>query len=290
MSRQFMVVSIVICLLTGCIDQKGTINQGTKDDIIEVVRGAYSAMPAPTINVPPSQKVDIEDLRNQINASSNNTANQMTGAVNASVSKLADQVKGVEANIGKLLEINNTMTANLNSRVDVGLHASMIANTEFKATLENTIALNSEIKASMQAIANIQNQMSADLKVVNSMSADLKANATAVVGLGNRVENLNQNMQAGRDVNYLPKEAVTLVAYFVGGIVLIASIVAFLMHRSSIEAMKLEATKQADERKKINQLLMRAMAVMPVSGNTDRGLTEGTEFKSLMHDIKNIVS
>jgi len=84
---------------------------------------------------------------------------------------------------------------------------------------------------------------------------------------------------------------VELVACFVGGVILLAAIIAFLMYRSSIEAMKLEATKQADERKKINQLLMRAMAVMPVGADEkSRGFNDGEEFKALMKDIKHLTS
>jgi len=68
-----------LLLLSGCVlDQKGRIDQ---------------PMAPPVINVPPAQKVDTAELRqgikDDITASSNATANQMTGAVNASVSKLA---------------------------------------------------------------------------------------------------------------------------------------------------------------------------------------------------------
>jgi len=286
MKKLLCLLALSLCFATSCVDQNGTINQGTKNDIKDLIREACAALPSPTVNVPPNQKVDTEELKKEILASSNNTASQMTGALNLSVSKLADQMKGVEANIGKLLEINNTLTATLNSKVE----ANATAIADFKLTLQSTIALTSEIKASLQAITNIQNSMSADLKVMNSMSADLKANASAVIGIGNKLENLNQNLSSGRDINYLPKEAVEMVACFVGGVILLAAIVAFLMHRSSIEAMKLEADKQADERKKINQLLMRAMAVMPVGGESARTLNEGEEFKALMKDLKNLTA
>ena len=285
MNKFLWLLALSFCFMTGCVDQKGTINQNTKDDIKELIHAAMSELPSPTVNVPPNQQVDTSELKREILASSNNTASQMTGALNLSVSKLADQMKGVEANIGKLLEINNTLTATLNSKVE----ANATAIADFKLILQNTITLTSEVKASLQAITNIQNSMSADLKVMNTMSAEMKTNANAIVGIGVRLENLNQNLAAGRDINYLPKEAVQLVAFFVGGVILLAAIIAFLMHRSSIEAMKLEADKQADERKKINQLLMRAMAVMPVGDEKSRGFNDGEEFKSLMKDIKNLI-
>jgi len=286
MKKFLCLLALSLCFTTGCVDQKGTINQETKNDIKELIKEACSALPSPTINVPPNQKVDTEELKKEINASSNNTASQMTGALNLSVSKLADQMKGVEANIGKLLEINNTLTATLNSKVE----ANATAIADFKLTLQNTIALTSEIKASLQAITNIQNSMSADLKVMNTMSADLKANASVVVGLGNKLENLNQNLAAGRDINYLPKEAVYMVGIFIGAMVFLAALIVFLLYKSSMKAMQLEADKHSNERKKVNQLLVRAMAVMPIGPDKDRSFAgDKDELKKLLDDMGGIL-
>jgi len=286
MKKFLCLLVLSLCFVTGCIDQKGTINQNTKDDIKELIHAAMSDLPSPTVNVPPNQQVDTSELKREILASSNNTASQMTGALNLSVSKLADQMKGVEANIGKLLEINNTLTATLNSKVE----ANATAIADFKFTLQNTIALTSEIKASLQAITNIQNSMSADLKVMNTMSADLKANASAVIGIGNKLENLNQNLAAGRDINYLPKEAVYMVGIFIGAMVFLAALIVFLLYKSSMKAMQLEADKHSSERKKINQLLVRAMAVMPIGPDKDRSFAgDKDELKKLLDDMGGIL-
>lgn len=285
---KFVAIFFLLIFLSGCVDQKGTINQNTKDDIKEILREALQGLPKPEINVPPNQQIDTGELKREILASSNNTASQMTGALNLSVSKLADQFKAIEANIGKLLEINNSLTVGLKS--DVKANATAIA--EFRLILQNTINLSSEIRASMQAIANVQNEMKADIKVMNQMSAELKLNASAIAGIGNRLENLNQNLAAGRDVNYLPKEAVEMVALLVGAVVLIAALVVYLFHNSSMQAMRLEAEKQTDERKRLNQLLMRAMAVLPLNESgesTDRSFSQGTEVQSLMKDIKQVL-
>jgi hypothetical protein len=286
MKKFLCLLTLSLCFTTGCVDQKGTINQETKNDIKELIKEACAALPSPTINVPPNQKVDTEELKKEINASSNNTASQMTGALNLSVSKLTDQMKGVEANIGKLLEINNTLTATLNSKVE----ANATAIADFKLILQNTITLTSEVKASLQAITNIQNSMSADLKVMNSMSADLKTNANAIAGVGIKLENLNQNLAAGRDINYLPKEAVYMVGIFIGAMVLLAALVVFLLYKSSMKAMQLEADKHSNERKRVNQLLVRAMAVMPIGPDKDKSFAgDKDELKKLLDDMGGIL-
>ena len=106
-----------IVLLASCIaDQQGHQNQ---------------QVTPPVINVPPSQKLDTGELRQGIKddivASSNATASQMTGAVNTSISKLAEKLVGLEANLSAVITNTDTMTNQAYAELSAKLDASLTA-------------------------------------------------------------------------------------------------------------------------------------------------------------------
>lgn len=137
-----------------------------------------------------------QDVSNQITASSNTTQDQMTGTFNVAVSKLAEKMTGVEANLKDLLhveaDVRNTANVDIQNRLNVALKAVAQLKAEFKADLK--------LAANVQAVAT----------AVASLNTRLD-HVSAQVGIGNRIEQLEQHLQAGRDINQLPMNTVWLM-------------------------------------------------------------------------------
>jgi hypothetical protein len=216
-----------LLLLSGCVlDQKGRIEQ---------------PMAPPVINVPPAQKVDTVELRqgirDDITASSNATANQMTGAVNASVSKLAEKITGLEANLSAVM--NNTATLNTQASADLRarLDASVSAVAEMKATLSMVNEFN----------AKMENRIAADVSLIRDLKAQigelntkLEATVNGQVGLTNRIESKLENLTAGRDINQMPRETVEvmlgsyrMIMYIVGSLLSAITAIAGYAYRNA---------------------------------------------------------
>lgn len=190
----------LIVLLASCIgDQQGHQNQ---------------QVAPPVINIPPSQKVDTDALRqgikDDITASSNATASQMTGAVNASISKLAEKLVGLEANLSATITNTATMTNQASAELRAKLDASLTAFTELKASL----SMVNEFNAKMENRINLDASLVKDLQAqIGSMAAQMTASANAQVGLYNKIDSKLEtvNNAAGRDINYLPKDVTMLM-------------------------------------------------------------------------------
>lgn len=144
-----------------------------------------------------------QDLKDEIIASSNSTKNQLSGMVTTSISKLGEEVKGIEAHISDLIKIENNLS--IEARADI--NATLKAVTEIKVQLENTVNINNRM----------QNNMDDLVKVVITLQANLQAQAQAQVGIGNRLESKIERLEttitstAGRDVNMFPPQAVDVI-------------------------------------------------------------------------------
>ena len=197
---------------------------------------------APVINLPAPQTVNTDKLEkglSDIVTSSNATKAELTGLLNAQVSKLGEKVTGLEANLSDLIKINNTMSAT--------------AQAEFRARLDATFQAYTEIKAEMHNVLTVNNDLRAEMRVdLGKISADLGAQ----VGIGNsidkRIDELKQTFisSAGRDVNMLPQQAVDIIvsSYHTFGVtVLLLLTVATIVISMTFKYSRLRAEKRASD-------------------------------------------
>jgi hypothetical protein len=216
-----------------------------------------------------------QDLSNEIQASSNNTQNQLSGFVNASVSKLAEKLTGVEANLKDLLTVNATMTNTLNAS----------ANTEIKAKLEASIKLvseiNSQISINNQMTASLNSEFKASITAMNEMKLELgKLALNAQAGIANKIQDIQTTIdsKAGRDVNYLPKEAVYIV---VSTLALVAFVFLITVIVVGINSRRREEQRTISERENVAR--WQAIALEAISGLEPE---KAKHFRSLLMENK----
>src|ERR1017187_4143563 len=145
MKKIIAILSIVLLMISlgGCIaDNKGKQNS-------EGVSNAPSiSIPFKGNTLPLADIVDTKELQNniktEIQTSSNSTQSQLSGLFNSSISKLGEKVTGVEANVDSLAKITNNMSLT-NTQ-------SATAVAEIKTNLTNTIQAIGELKAEMTNI------------------------------------------------------------------------------------------------------------------------------------------
>jgi vacuolar-type H+-ATPase subunit I/STV1 len=249
---------LLVVLLAGCVaDQKGQITQ---------------PIAPPVINIPPVQKLDTAELRQGIKddivASSNATANQMTGAVNASVSKLAEKITGLEANISSVINASANLNATASAELRAKLEASLNAVVELRTELKMVNEFNSKIEAKMSVDANLVRELQSRIDSLNAtLSAKMDVQANAQAGLYNkldtRLENINNT--AGRDVNYFPQAAVEIIIAILG----VVTIAIGWIGRNARLREKLRTDDERNERKILSDLLMETLAMLPESKAKD---------------------
>jgi hypothetical protein len=233
--RSFTLLAVLF-LLTGCIaDQKNR-----QDNT-----GPAPAPPVVNVTNPPAQTVDLAPLKTEIQTSSNQTQAQLSGLITTSISKMAEKLVGLESSISA--NMTNTAVANLQAKLE--------ATNTMVAKLEADLKVNAEVNANFQNTMKMIN----DLKFqVGELNTSLKGIAAAQVGVGNKMESLQQDVKntAGRDVNYLPKEAVDIMRsqdrvtmYIVGGILTLLTTIAGYGYKLA---------RQREQN--LNQLLMKALA------------------------------
>jgi len=271
--KKLSIVLLILPLLVGCLSPKGAQDNNT-------------VVSPPIINLPPPQQVDTsklesrvdgikQDLSNEIQASSNNTQNQLSGFVNASVSKLAEKLTGVEANLKDLLTVNATMTNTLNAS----------ANTEIKAKLEASIKLvseiNSQISLNNQMTASLNSEFKASITAMNEMKLELgKLSLNAQAGIANKIQDIQTTIdsKAGRDVNYLPKEAVYIV---VSTLALVAFVFLITVIVVGINSRRREEQRTISERENVAR--WQAIALEAISSLEPE---KAKHFRSLLMENK----
>jgi len=271
-----IILTALALILTGC-ELTGQKNQGRQENPVDqrpvVNVEAPKLLTSEQVKDQLATQLDStkKDIRQEILTSTNSTQNQMQGLLNASVSKIADQVKGVEANIKDLLTINNT------------------ANIEVKNKLENTITAVNTMKAELTTTLQMVNQVNAQLSVVNDMKLQLEklnaqaaASASAQVGWNNKYEQKLQNItetisnSAGRDVNYLPKEAVQIMldrertfTYFIGGILALATTIISMSYKFARQREAGRRQVEVTERRETYGLVMKLLAMVSNKKSSD---------------------
>jgi len=270
-----VVATIGLLLLVGCVaDQKGRIEQGNGSG------GGKNTPPNVEVKVAPSEPQDLSevrrglaDLRTDIASSSNNTANQFSGLLNTSVSKLAEQLTGLESNISELVKLTATMNNTANVELKNKLEATASAVADVKASFQAVANLDAKFDAKMEAHANLLSQIDVAL---GKIETSLNANANAQVGFNNsfdqKMERMEQTIsaQAGRDVNMYPPAAVYTVLGCVGAFVVIIAIIASVLMVGILNAYKASRQRQEarteaekDERMRYERLLMKALSMLP---------------------------
>lgn len=188
----------------------------------------------------------LETLKQTVETSANNTQNSLSGLVNASVSKLAERVVGLEAKVDKVV--------GLEAKIDkvVGLETHI-------EKLQTTLTLEAEMN---NRIDRLEAQIRADLNVA----------AQASIEIGKKVESRLENIQAtaGRDVNMLPQAAVDVIiqtAQVFSGVIAtlcgLASTVVVVMARNSRKRAEQRSKLEHEERERLYQLLQRVTELKP---------------------------
>jgi len=245
---------LLLVLLPGCVLDN---NSRTDQDVSP-----------PIINVPPSEKLDTTELRQGIKddivASSNATSSQMTGAVNASISKLAEKVVGLEAAITTAI----TATANVNTQASADLRAkleaSLTAVAEIRTELKMTNEFNARVETRIQADASLIRDLHAKVDTLNAqLTSQIAGMANGQVGLLNKIDSRLEQVSstAGRDVINFPPEAVEIIVALLG----VAVIAIGWIGRNARLREKLRTDEEKDERKILSDLLMETLAMLPES-------------------------
>jgi hypothetical protein len=166
-------------------NQNNTVNQSLPG----VVPGTRNEPVPPDVVTP---------LKSEILQSANNTQNQLSGLLNASVSKLSEKLTGVEANLSELVKV----TANTN----------ISSNLELKNQISAAVTAVADLKVEIKATATFTNEMTAHIA---RLEAIMTNNVNGQAGVYNKLDSMQQEFKsaAGRDIqnNYLPKEAVKII-------------------------------------------------------------------------------
>lgn len=205
------------------------------------------------------------ELRQEMQTSSNNTQNQLSGLVNASVSKVAEKLTGVEAdlhvnaeNTMKLADkLNTTVTANAVLETKVGFQNEMIAN----------------LKIQLQQQIDIKNEMKLELDRLN---AQVQGVLGAQAGINNKIETISTNATntAGRDVNYLPKEAVELFTALLTCVFGIGVLAIGWIGRNSRLRERAHTLEEKDERQKSQEILYYVLSLLPEAKSADVNMAQ----------------
>jgi hypothetical protein len=202
-------------------------------------------------------RAGLDKVRQEIQASSNQTQNQLSGLVTTSISKVAEQVKGVEANV--------TTSLSAVAKVAEKLEVTNTATAELKAQLSSEIALNASLRVTMEN----KLQLITDLQI---KLGKLESQMGAQLGINNKLENTIATNTSGRDTNYLPKEVVTIMStrehtftYVLGGIFALVSCAIGWIGRNSRLRVKQQFESERRERQQSQELLTHVLSMLPES-------------------------
>lgn len=210
------------------------------------------------VNVPAPQvqKVDTGELEarlsNQIQTSTNNMTSSLSGLVSTSVGKLGDNLTGMSNHFRSVLEANIKSLADINAKAEINA----------QATLKGIETFNSTISTKFDSVVKLESQ-------IEKLTAELKAMGSAQVGIAKDMSSIQQDIKntAGRDINYLPKEAVEIMmerertfTYILGGILSLASLAIGWIGRNARERERLRTQSEREDRQSAERMLRFALA------------------------------
>lgn len=177
-------------LLTGCVTfQVKTAPDKMADSIVQGCapeRPHPDPTPVPTSSTGGTTKTDLDaavsKITEHITSSNNANQNNITG-LGANVNKLAEDMSLVKGDLAHV-------EANITTKVDASLEAKFSA----------VVKANAELKLEMSNNANAYAQATATLKqTIGDLTAKVDAQAKAQIAYEARMEELKQDIKAGRD-------------------------------------------------------------------------------------------
>ena len=167
---------LFLMLLSGCMGDHGLQQMNSVEG--RDVKRLDAPARIPAKDLPPAEVVDLAPLQKQLAASENKTQQSLSG-LGVQLGKLADTVKGVEANV--------------NARLD--------ATVEAQATLALRAVADIETRLTAAVRADVDAQAHAHAEVVATLTAKIDQLAAVQAGLENTVQNQRQEISAARDAN-----------------------------------------------------------------------------------------
>jgi len=222
-----------------------------------------NAPPTVEVNVPPANENGLskvkDDLRAEIQNSSNQTQANLSGLMNASISKLAEKVVGLEAQFDSLVKIVNTLNLSMSNT----LSAKLEAEANIQATMKNTVEMSSKVGDLSARMGDLSAQVQATITAVTDMRIEVgRLNNTAQLGIGNRLDQLEQHITntAGRDVNFLPAEAVYLFVSIITALCGLATTVTMVLGRNARARDREEVAKERENVRYWQEVALKAIA------------------------------
>ncbi len=266
-----IILSLFICstiLFTGCMGD----SKSGKFDPVTQVQSPHLTIPIGKDNTLPLGEVVNTDqleknIKTEIQSSSNSTQSQLTGLINTSVSKIGEKVVGLENNMDAMIKLTNNL--------DVKNTATLSAQAEMKNTLQNTLEATANIRAEMNNVLKITNTLETNLSMMNdiktsvgNLDSKISGQAGLLNNMSSKVEDIKLN--AGRDVNQLPREAVDLMmgnlktyTIILGLLLVLGALAMVLLYRSNAQRETLRASSTKDELDKLYSLLLQVSPSLP---------------------------
>ena len=244
---------LMLIPLCGCLDVKPRTGNEGNDTVVQ---------PAPDVhvNVPPPQTVDQEevkseirkaasDVKTEVRSSANNTQSNMSGLVNASVSKLGEEITGVKAEIGDV-------------QTDV---------TGIKSEVGD---IKTEVTGVKAEVGDVKTEVTGVKEMVNDIRLEVgKINALGQAGINNKLEQIEEHVKnnAGRDVNYLPREAVKLMIGIITALCGLATTIVMVLGRNARIREREEADRERENVKYWQGVAMKAIGALDPDKSKDIG-------------------
>ena len=244
---------LMLIPLCGCLDVKPRTGNEGNDTVVQ---------PAPDVhvNVPPPQTVDQEevkseirkaasDVKTEVRSSANNTQSNMSGLVNASVSKLGEEITGVKAEIGDV-------------QTDV---------TGVKSEVGD---IKTEVTGVKAEVGDVKTEVTGVKEMVNDIRLEVgKINALGQAGINNKLEQIEEHVKnnAGRDVNYLPREAVKLMIGIITALCGLATTIVMVLGRNARIREREEADRERENVKYWQGVAMKAIGALDPDKSKDIG-------------------
>jgi len=272
---------LMLIPLCGCLDVKPRTGNEGNDTVVQ---------PAPDVhvNVPPPQTVDQEevkseirkaasDVKTEVRSSANNTQSNMSGLVNASVSKLGEEITGVKAEIGDVQtdvtgiksEVGDIKTEVTGVKAEIG-----DVQTDVTGVKSEVGDIKTEVTGVKAEVGDVKTEVTGVKEMVNDIRLEVgKINALGQAGINNKLEQIEEHVKnnAGRDVNYLPREAVKLMIGIITALCGLATTIVMVLGRNARIREREEADRERENVKYWQGVAMKAIGALDPDKSKDIG-------------------
>lgn len=213
--------------------------------------------PVINVNIPQRDDEKLKDdiketINDKIKISNQSLQNKMSGLINAQDTRFANEVNGIRNDFnGKVTGIESKV--NLQNEVSINTKAELnlkVAETlklidNLQLQINNQLEVNSDIKIKLQLLRDLEIKL-----------GEIQAAANVQAGLLNNFNQKIEKLEAGRDINYLPKEVVYIILSIMTSIIIITIVIAKNIRDKAHELYLLEKK----ERQYIHNLLTEILA------------------------------